>query len=347
MKRMGLVFWLLALFPPVLQAAPAPVTAETLAGKSSSPGVGPDTYTLVLKQGGKTVVSRKDDTEGGHVPEVQTFPAKYCGVPVQVVVLWAEHNNAEWGGDLYDFLIFNPQNWGLVDEFQQSDTINKESGKWNFHADADHTIAILRAGHYYGPRCRIFDLYTKPLPAKGPSFDCKTASNRAEEMVCKHPELAALDRAYGARLRDRLLKVPAAERQDAANGYYWDMGIRDNSAMSVKDLAAAYRDALGTDSAQYFAEKQPAQSAHAACEKAHTPSEKTVCANPQLKTLDEQLAQAYHQAFIRTQPNSPERRELIQAQRNWLKTRDTCKADVPCLEQAYRNRIQRLSDHAR
>ncbi|XTI72217.1 lysozyme inhibitor LprI family protein [Acidithiobacillus sp. AC3] len=224
---------------------------------------------------------------------------------------------------------------------------NKPTDEWGSHADGEHSIAVLRAGHYYGPRCRIFDLYTKPLPAKGPSFDCKTASNLAEEMVCKHPELAALDRAYGARLRDRLLKVPAAERQDAANGYYWDMGIRDNSAMSVKDLAAAYRDALGTDSAQYFAEKQPAQSAHAACEKAHTPSEKTVCANSQLKTLDEQLAQAYHQAFIRTQPNSPERRELIQAQRNWLKTRDTCKADVPCLEQAYRNRIQRLSDHAR
>ena len=90
MKRMGLVFWLLALFPPVLQAAPASVTAETLAGKSSSPGLGPDTYTLVLKQGGKTVVSRKDDTQGGRVPEVQTFPTKYCGVPAQVVVLWAE-----------------------------------------------------------------------------------------------------------------------------------------------------------------------------------------------------------------------------------------------------------------
>ncbi|OCX71172.1 hypothetical protein A6M23_12370 [Acidithiobacillus thiooxidans] len=54
------------------------------------------------------------------------------------------------------------------------------------------------------------------------------------------------------------------------------------------------------------------------------------------------MAQAYHQAFALTAPKSAERQSLIQDQRNWLKSRDRCQADVDCLSSAYRERIASL-----
>ncbi|MFA7657606.1 lysozyme inhibitor LprI family protein [Acidithiobacillus thiooxidans] len=308
-------------------------------------------YQMILRQGDKVVVSMQEDEEGGTMgpPEAQTFPTHYCGVPAQVVVLKDEGGPSACGkspgfscGINWRFLIYNAKTWALMDDFTQSDLKDSYIGKWTSRADGEYTIAVLRAGHYYGPVCRIFDLYTQSLPSTGPSFDCRTASNRAEETVCKYPKLAKLDHAYGARLRERLLKAPAAERQNIANGYYWDMEIRDDAGTNINELKKAYKKALGTDSAQYFQEKKSASNTGLDCSKAHTASEKLICTNPKLQALDSQLAQAYHQAFVRTGAKSPARQELIQAQRAWVKELNTCNSDNTCLQQAYQRRIQEL-----
>lgn len=54
-----------------------------------------------------------------------------------------------------------------------------------------------------------------------------------------------------------------------------------------------------------------------------------------------------NQAFVRTQAKSLARQELIQSQRAWLKQRDACMADWPCLEKAYQSRIQALTAASR
>lgn len=348
MKLTKLFLIIFGVLAPVIKAADLPVTAKIDDIKGSA-----DQYLLILKQGGRTVVSVKRDYEGGVIgANVNTFSTNYCGVPVQVVVIKdnfsppvCKYGEGSYGYN-WDFLIYNQKSWSLIDEFQQNDYwfCGGNRVQTNAHADGEHTIAVLRSGHYYGPKCRIFDLYTKPLPSKGPSFDCRTASNRAEETVCKHPKLAALDHAYGARLRDRLLKEPAPERQDSANGYYWDMQIRDDAGTNVNELAKAYQKALGTDSAQFFREKTPAPAAQADCAQAHTPSEKAICANPKLKDLDDQLARAYHQAFTRTQPKSTQREALIHEQRTWLQSVNACQGKVSCLQQSYEGRIRILHD---
>ncbi|MHB0889478.1 lysozyme inhibitor LprI family protein [Acidithiobacillus sp.] len=79
-----------------------------------------------------------------------------------------------------------------------------------------------------------------------------------------------------------------------------------------------------------------------ACSQARTPIEYALCANPDLKKLDETMAAAYHQAFVATVANSPARKALIDSQRQWLKARDACQADASCLEGAYRERVQVL-----
>jgi len=87
------------------------------------------------------------------------------------------------------------------------------------------------------------------------------------------------------------------------------------------------------------------------CAKAASPTEKLICATPTLKQLDAVLNQDYFEylnkfGFIaegtdprfKPDPDAPARR-----QQEWLdKERDVC-ADVACLEEVYKKRIQELS----
>src|SRR5436190_4809443 len=76
------------------------------------------------------------------------------------------------------------------------------------------------------------------------------------------------------------------------------------------------------------------------CNKAGTPTEKQICADPVLSRLDEQLDDAYRTA----QHRAESRPTLRDAQRQWLATRrDTCK-DSACLRKAYLDRIDALLD---
>ncbi|MGC8503523.1 MAG: lysozyme inhibitor LprI family protein [Acidithiobacillus sp.] len=80
----------------------------------------------------------------------------------------------------------------------------------------------------------------------------------------------------------------------------------------------------------------------AQCGRAATPSEGALCANPQLRALDAELAEAYHHALAATAKGSTGRQELIAEQRQWLAMRDACKADAGCLAAAYRERLAQL-----
>ncbi len=90
-------------------------------------------------------------------------------------------------------------------------------------------------------------------------------------------------------------------------------------------------------------ERVGSEEANANCSQAHTSSEKAICANPKLKELDRTLAQAYHQAFVRTQAQSPARQGLIQAQRAWIQALNACNGDTQCLQQAYQKRTEALN----
>jgi uncharacterized protein len=75
------------------------------------------------------------------------------------------------------------------------------------------------------------------------------------------------------------------------------------------------------------------------CQKAFGRIEKTICGNPQLSRLDEELASAYRQAA-----NLPEKNAepLVADQRRWLKSQRNKCADTPCLTKAYERRIAEL-----
>ena len=87
----------------------------------------------------------------------------------------------------------------------------------------------------------------------------------------------------------------------------------------------------------------PAQTASYDCTQASTSVEIAVCANPRLNRLDEDLATLYR-SLLRDLPRQQAER-LRQDQRSWLTARNSCGADVRCLQARYQERMSRLNQY--
>ena len=71
--------------------------------------------------------------------------------------------------------------------------------------------------------------------------------------------------------------------------------------------------------------------------------EQRICKDETLAALDRQMADAYQEAWAKT--NAADTQTLVTAQRAWVKTRNDCwkASDVTaCIQNAYRNRISEL-----
>ncbi|MDN7907856.1 lysozyme inhibitor LprI family protein [Burkholderia diffusa] len=82
--------------------------------------------------------------------------------------------------------------------------------------------------------------------------------------------------------------------------------------------------------------------AHAAgfdCAKAASPTEKAICADAGLSSLDGELAAAWKKALAK----GGDAAALKAAQLKWLKQRDRCGTDTPCLGDRYRERLASLN----
>jgi len=86
-----------------------------------------------------------------------------------------------------------------------------------------------------------------------------------------------------------------------------------------------------------------AQAEGASCAKAGTPTERTICANPELRHLDSEMAGNFSDVLAATQGAA--RRALLAQQRSWLKERDRSCHDgaADCLIASYRARLGALA----
>jgi uncharacterized protein len=77
------------------------------------------------------------------------------------------------------------------------------------------------------------------------------------------------------------------------------------------------------------------------CRSAKTPDEIAICQNKVLSQLDEQMVTLF---LARRAALSESQQALLTAQQqSWLRDRMTCAADVSCIENAYRKRINQLT----
>lgn len=77
------------------------------------------------------------------------------------------------------------------------------------------------------------------------------------------------------------------------------------------------------------------------CRYAKLPAEVAICKNPYLGDLDEQMASIYFS--VRRQLYGNARKQLERDQKYWLKGRNRCGYNAPCIEDAYNRRIYQLS----
>ncbi|QTO23567.1 lysozyme inhibitor LprI family protein [Burkholderia seminalis] len=82
-----------------------------------------------------------------------------------------------------------------------------------------------------------------------------------------------------------------------------------------------------------------AQAAGFDCAKAASPAEKTICADTALSKLDGDLSAAWKRALAKGGDTAA----LKAAQLKWLKQRDQCGSDAPCLGDRYRERLASLN----
>jgi len=88
-----------------------------------------------------------------------------------------------------------------------------------------------------------------------------------------------------------------------------------------------------------FLLESTAQSASFPCDRAKSATEKTICGNPELSTLDEHLGRYY--AAARSALKSADSC-LVSDQRNWLRARRDACSDAGCLRQVYLQRLAEL-----
>jgi len=82
------------------------------------------------------------------------------------------------------------------------------------------------------------------------------------------------------------------------------------------------------------------------CRKAASATEKTVCTDSNLARLDRQLGTLWR-SMIRAYFDEQQIAQMKLDQTHWMTVRNACAADVECIGQAYRDRLNRLAgaDH--
>jgi uncharacterized protein YecT (DUF1311 family) len=81
------------------------------------------------------------------------------------------------------------------------------------------------------------------------------------------------------------------------------------------------------------------------CEEDQGQTEQVICNDPTLARLDVELSQLYFRSFGRASRDDGLR--LQKAQREWLKQRNACATDAPCIRKSYEQRIKELRPAAK
>jgi uncharacterized caspase-like protein/uncharacterized protein len=183
----------------------------------------------------------------------------------------------------------------------------------------------------------------EPISPSKPSFDCRVHHSDAEVTVCNDPVLSLLDNQLDQLYTQGLKTLNDTKRKEFVSGQRQWVKAALGCATDANCLTAKYQQ-------QIQKLKVPLQSAAAVpaptvkpsfgCTTPRSPAEVTVCNNPELAQLDQDLNKLYTQRL--NMPGFITRQRLLHSQRHWLRNRDTCASSIPCLKVQYQAAIQHL-----
>jgi uncharacterized protein len=184
---------------------------------------------------------------------------------------------------------------------------------------------------------------TGPFSIAKPSYDCKVQFQDSEVTICNSPELSLLDNEMD-RLYTQSIKAASEVRRNV---------LSEEQRQWLKA-----RNACSTDTAclskQYTAriEKLKSSAGRSSrlsatqfqtsfdCKTRNHPAEAAVCGDADLAQLDRDLDRLYTKEVRRIA--NAQREALVSDQRQWVRDKNTCSADVACLKVQYEARIQQL-----
>ncbi|MGI3184391.1 lysozyme inhibitor LprI family protein [Nioella aestuarii] len=159
--------------------------------------------------------------------------------------------------------------------------------------------------------------------------------NATEQAICSTPDLGwrdqELEQAYAA-----VRQMPGVQTDQQA----W-LSDRNSCGGNVNCIRAAYDTRIAALQAMAQGGGKPTASGPlyptgpAWCtEGSLNPAEQTICGNSELGQMDLYMADLYAQ--VRHLPG------IVSEQQGWLRARNACYSDYPCLYAAYSDRIQEL-----
>ena len=184
---------------------------------------------------------------------------------------------------------------------------------------------------------------TAPACAQSaPSFDCRSNTAPDERAICANAMLSRLDRQLAAAYAAARSSLDAAGQTELRQAQRAWLRARADCGAQVSCLTVRYTERL-----EQLQHRPPVAESGGGgggpsfdCRSNTAPDERAICANRSLSRLDRELAASY--AAARSVLDARGQTELRQAQRDWLRLRRDCGADVSCLEARYTQRIAAL-----
>jgi len=181
-----------------------------------------------------------------------------------------------------------------------------------------------------------------------PSFDCRRAQGRVQEVICRRPRLAKLDRELDALYREvRDLAPRGGEARRLRREQRAWLEQRDQCRARGRCIRRAYNDRIAdlqSIKLEFEAARRPRVEPSFSCRSVRRDSERTICDRPGLARLDNEMAALYVEVRDGYR-RGRERDALVQEQRTWLAARNDCGQDVRCLRGLYNDRIFELEIH--
>ncbi len=181
-----------------------------------------------------------------------------------------------------------------------------------------------------------------PLRPSKPSFDCKANISDAEVVVCNTPELSLLDTEMDRLYALSLKSSDEAEKKKLLGRQRQWFKARIGCMTDVRCLTGIYQTQIQNLKrlAKGVAAPRPPIRPSFDCETRHSPAELAICRSADLSQQDLELDRAYVEKL--RVADAEQRRALLIEQRQWVRDREICGGNVPCLKIQYQARIEQL-----
>jgi uncharacterized protein len=236
--------------------------------------------------------------------------------------------------------------WGWVRDTSNPTALEQFIAKYGdtpFAEPAKERLTLVKAWQPEVKTTPVSYVGDAPLRPSKPSFDCRDKITDAEIVVCNTPELSLLDTEMDRLYTLSLKSSDEADRKKLLGRQRQWLKVRIGCMTDVHCLTGIYQTQVQRLKAiaKGVAAPRPQIRPSFDCETRHSPAELAVCRNADLAQQDLELDRTYVEKL--RMADADQRRTLLIEQRQWVRDREICGGNIPCLKVQYQARIEQLA----